>query len=161
MKKAIIGTIAGLGLAGALAIGWSLQADDKAAAEADMKVFKTETCGCCGDWVDHMERVGFDIEAIDVTDLNAVKHEYGIHPQLQSCHTGVMDGYIFEGHIPGKVIQAFLDNPPAGAKGLAAPGMPMGSPGMEMGKFVPYNVLLVKNDGSTSIFQRITSPDYE
>lgn len=161
MKKVLIGGIAALGLAAVVAVGWSVQVED-AKAEPTLTVYKTATCGCCGDWIAHMERVGFNVESRNLTDLNAVKQEHGIHPRLQSCHTAVSDeGYVFEGHIPGKVIEGFLQNPPDQAKGLAAPGMPMGSPGMEMGKFAPYDVLLVHADGSTSVYERITSPEYE
>ncbi|MEX0941404.1 MAG: DUF411 domain-containing protein [Pseudomonadales bacterium] len=161
MNKLLIGTIAGLGLIFALGVGWSMQAQD-AAVQTSLKVYKSPTCGCCDDWIKHMQRVGYDIEAVNLSDMSSVKSEQGIAPNLQSCHTAVStEGYFFEGHIPGKVITAFLKNPPADAEGLAAPGMPMGSPGMEMGKFTPYDVLLVDSDGSTSVYKRIDSPDYE
>ncbi len=161
MNKTVIGAIAALGLAAAVGVGWSMQAED-AVAGASLKVYKSATCGCCGDWIKHMQRVGFDVDVDNVSNIVGIKSEYGIDSRLQSCHTAVSEeGYIFEGHIPGKTVTAFLDNPPAGAKGLAAPGMPMGSPGMEMGKFKPYDVLLVNADGSTSVFQRVETPDYE
>ncbi|MEX2489129.1 MAG: DUF411 domain-containing protein [Pseudomonadales bacterium] len=144
------------------AFGLIIQTEEAGAEKPAMTVYKSATCGCCGDWVKHMQRAGFEVEPVDVQDLNAVKREHDVHRQLQSCHTGVTkDGYFFEGHIPAKVITAFLENPPDGAKGLAVPGMPMGSPGMEMGKFQPFDVLLVREDGSTSVYERIESPDYD
>lgn len=161
MKKALVGAVAGLGFLAAIAAGWTLQTGD-VRAESELKVYKSATCGCCGDWIDHMERLGFGIDAVNVGNIVEVKARYGIEPRLQSCHTAVShEGYVFEGHIPGKMIQAFLDNPPKGAKGLSAPGMPMGSPGMEMGRFAPYNVLLVNEDGTISVYERVVSPDYE
>lgn len=161
MKKSLIGVVVVLGLTAAVGVGWSLQGETPNQRPV-LKVFKSATCGCCGDWVRHMKRVGFDVDADNVSNMAGVKAEYDIGTRLQSCHTAISeDGYFFEGHVPGKVIEAFLGNPPQGARGLAAPGMPMGSPGMEMGRFSPFDVLLVRNDGSTSVYQRIDSPDYE
>lgn len=92
-------------------------------------------------------------------DLNAVKQKFGIAPQYQSCHTGVSsDGFIFEGHIPARLIKKFLAEKPAGAIGLAVPGMPIGSPGMEMGeRITPYNVLQLNKDGSTSVYAQVNA----
>jgi len=160
MKKSSIGIVAGLGLVVAALVGGSLQVEE-AEAGPKLKVYKSATCGCCGDWIKHMRRLGFDVESIDVANIVEVKNEHGIRPHLQSCHTAVSkDGYYFEGHIPGKTIAAFLASPPKGAKGLTAPGMPMGSPGMEMGRFVPFDVLLVREDGTTAVFQHIDTQDW-
>ena len=89
--------------------------------------------------------------------MGQLKAEQGILPQYQSCHTGVSkDGFVFEGHIPVDIVKRFLDNPPTDAIGLAVPGMPMGSPGMEMGdRRDDYDVLLLKSDGSSIIFEQI------
>lgn len=162
MKKTSIGIIvAGLGLIVVGLLGWTSQVDE-AQAGPELKVYKSASCGCCGDWIKHMRRLGFDIDTENVANIVAIKDQHGIRPQMQSCHTAVSkDGYYFEGHIPGETIAAFLENPPKGAKGLTAPGMPMGSPGMEMGRFVPYDVLLVRDDGRTAVFQHIDKPDYE
>lgn len=128
-------------------------------ASLDLKVYKTPTCGCCGSWVTHIEKEGFKTEVFDQSSLQSLKKELGIPLQLQSCHTGVSeDGYFFEGHIPAKYIERFLQKPPEGALGLTVPGMPIGSPGMEVeDRFSPYDILLVKNDGSTQVFASIGS----
>ncbi len=124
-----------------------------------IEVFKSPTCGCCGKWVSHIQENGFDPTIRNRNSLDAIKKKLNIPPQLQSCHTGVTaDGYFFEGHIPAKHITANLANPPVGAIGLAVPGMPAGSPGMEMGdRFTPYEILLVKADGSTESFAAVSS----
>ncbi len=127
-----------------------------------LKVYKSATCGCCSAWIDHAKDKGFKVEAFNVADMNAVKAQYGVAPELQSCHTAIsQNGYFFEGHIPARVIHTFLAQPPANARGLTAPGMPMGSPGMEGGQFRPYDILLVRTDGSTSRYTRVESATYD
>lgn len=118
-------------------------------------VHKSPTCGCCGAWVDHMHESGFQTKVEDTQNLGAIKQQYEIEPRFQSCHTAVtQDGsYFFEGHIPAKLIEQFLADPPQGAAGLAVPGMPAGSPGMEMGdRFNAYDVLQINEDGSTEVY---------
>jgi len=124
-----------------------------------IEVFKSPSCGCCGLWVFHIEENGFDPSISNHNSLDAIKKKLNIPSKLQSCHTGVTsDGYFFEGHIPAKHITAFIANPPEGAIGLAVPGMPAGSPGMEMeGRFTPYELFLVKADGSTETFAMVSS----
>lgn len=130
-----------------------------------LDVYLTRTCGCCGGWVEHSQAEGFDSirNYLEQGELNQVKAEHGIGPRLQSCHTAVSeDGYVFEGHIPANVIHDFLQSPPEGAIGLAVPGMPIGSPGMEMGeRFTPYDVLLVAEDGSTEVYTHIAQADQQ
>lgn len=122
-------------------------------------VYKQPTCGCCTEWISHLENEGFDTVARDTEDLNAIKDRHGIEPAHQSCHTAVSSrGYVFEGHIPARYVREFLANPPEDAIGLAVPGMPLGSPGMEVGdRFTPYKVLLLKEDGSSEVFAIIES----
>ena len=127
-----------------------------------LDVYKSPTCGCCEGWIKHLEATGFSVDAHHPADMNRLKTDAGIAPLYQSCHTGVSrDGFVFEGHIPARHIQAFLANPPADAIGLSVPGMPLGSPGMELGdRFTPYQVLLLKKDGSSELFADIrTSAD--
>jgi len=126
-----------------------------------LDIYKSPSCGCCQEWVDHVEAQGFGAAIHHPSDLNQIKDKYRIAPEYQSCHTAVSsDGYVFEGHIPAKIIQRFLAEKPKDALGLAVPGMPMGSPGMEMGNhFSPYDVLLLKSDGSTQVYTRINSAD--
>lgn len=128
-----------------------------------LTVYKQPTCGCCVEWMAHIDAAGLETVGKDVTDLNAVKAHYEIAPRYQSCHTAVsQQGYAFEGHVPARYIKAFLANPPVDAIGLAVPGMPLGSPGMEVGdRFDPYEVLLLKKDGSSEVFARVDSPSQQ
>ena len=116
-------------------------------------VYKSPSCGCCAAWADHLRENGFPVETVETADVQAVKAEYGVPPALQSCHTAVVDGYVVEGHVPAADVKRLLaERPEAG--GLAVPGMPVGSPGMEQGDTVePYDVLLI-DDGQTSVFAR-------
>ena len=140
-------------------------ADDtqEGATLASYDLYKSPTCGCCEDWMIHMNERGYSAVVHHPDDLNAVKAKLGIHPRYQSCHTAVMrDGHVFEGHIPARYIEAFLENPPPGAIGLAVPGMPVGSPGMEAGaRFDPYDVLLLKADGSSEVYARVERADQQ
>lgn len=122
-----------------------------------LTVYKSPSCGCCNKWVEHLETEGFKTAAEHAADLDALKDGYGISTNLRSCHTAVSSqGYVFEGHIPARYIRQFLTSPPADAIGLSVPGMPLGSPGMEVDdKFMPYQVLLIKNDGSTEVFASV------
>lgn len=122
-----------------------------------LDVFKSPTCMCCEKWITHLQSHGFQTAVHHPADLNQEKISRGIAPKYQSCHTAISkDGYVFEGHIPASVIQRFLAEKPKGAIGLAVPGMPMGSPGMEMGNhFDPYDVLLLMADGSSSVYAPI------
>ncbi len=133
-------------------------------AEQDMpvlKVLKSPTCGCCVKWMDHLHEHGFATTVEEPDDLEAAKTDLGIQPQFRSCHTGVSaQGYVFEGHVPSKFIQAFLASPPARSIGLSVPGMPVGSPGMEVGdRFMQYQVLVLNEDGSSSVFAEIQTPE--
>jgi len=119
-----------------------------------MTVYLTPTCGCCSGWVDHIQEHGFEVELQYRADLNAVKEALGVRPELASCHTAVANGYVLEGHIPGPVIREFLALAPQ-VRGLAVPGMPIGSPGMESGDLrEPYDVLTFLANGRTQVFSR-------
>ena len=120
-------------------------------------VHKTPTCGCCKKWVNHLEANSFSTMVNDHQNLQKVKEQHSIKPKYQSCHTAVsQDGYVFEGHIPSKFIKQFLANPEADAIGLAVPGMPLGSPGMEVeGRFMPYDVLVLYKDGSSKVYAEV------
>lgn len=149
--------VVGLMLWLCLALALTLTASGAFAAST-MTVYKSPDCGCCQKWIDHLQHGGFAVTGINTHDLNRVKHEHSIAPQYQSCHTGIVDGYVFEGHVPAAVIQRFLQQPPADAVGLSVPGMPIGSPGMEMGgRHDDYDVLLLKKDGSSEVYQRVTA----
>ncbi len=128
-------------------------------AHSALTVYKSPTCGCCGKWVDHMSANGFNSAIEHPSDLSAIKDQWSLPKDMRSCHTAVSaNGYVFEGHIPAKFVQQFLEAPPENAKGLIVPSMPVGSPGMEVGdKFMPYTVFLLLADGSTTVFARVNS----
>jgi len=122
-------------------------------------VYKSPSCGCCGAWVDHIEQAGYSTNIQHPKDLNTIKDQLGVSPVYQACHTAVHKGYVFEGHIPASVIQHFLASMPD-ALGLAVPGMPLGSPGMDTNSdFRAYEVLVLHKDGSSTPYARISSND--
>ena len=115
-------------------------------------VYKSPTCGCCGNWVRHLEANGFTTRVEDVADISAVKAEHGVPAALASCHTGLVDGYVAEGHVPAEDVQRLLTERPE-AVGIAVPGMPVGSPGMEVGdRKDPYRVLAFDRTGRSWTF---------
>lgn len=124
-----------------------------------LQVLKDPSCGCCEGWVQHVSERGFVAQISHPQDLNAEKLKLGIAPQFQSCHTAISpEGYVFEGHIPAGVVQRFLAEKPNDAIGLSVPGMPLGSPGMEIGdQFTPYDVMVLKNDGSAQVYAHVAS----
>ena len=139
--------------------GVTTERSQAVSATIELTTFKSASCGCCKGWLDHARANGFVVTAHDVANLNVVKEQQRIEPRHQSCHTSVStEGYVFEGHVPAKLIRQFLQSPPAGARGLAVPAMPLGSPGMEVGeRFTPYEVLQLNRDGSESVYARIQS----
>jgi len=113
-----------------------------AQARETVQVYKSASCGCCGAWVEHMRRAGFSVRATDVDDLDAVKARFGVPDELASCHTAIVAGYVVEGHVPAGDVRRLLAEGPR-ATGLAVPGMPIGSPGMEQGNTrEPYQTIL-------------------
>ena len=129
-----------------------------AQAKPQVEVWKSPTCGCCHDWISHMEANGFQLHVRDVSEVAkaAQRRSLGMPQALGSCHTAVVGGYVLEGHVPAREIRRLLKERPK-ALGLAVPGMPIGSPGMDGpaygGRKDPYAVLLVQRDGSTSTYQ--------
>ncbi|CAN5743712.1 hypothetical protein BH23GEM11_BH23GEM11_15150 [soil metagenome] len=118
-----------------------------------MRVYASPTCGCCSLWVEHLEENGFDVETVHRDDMADVKRNFGVGDRLLSCHTGIVNGYVVEGHVPAADIRRLLAESPGDVRGLAVPGMPVGSPGMEVGDRVdPYDVLAFSADGSTRVF---------
>ena len=127
-----------------------------AATSTRIEVYKSPTCGCCSAWVEHMTRAGFEMDARDLAQdsLYAFKARSGITPELASCHTAMVDGYVIEGHVPAGDVERLLAERP-NALGLAVPGMPIGSPGMEVGnQRDAFETLLLLRDGSTEVFER-------
>ena len=119
-----------------------------------LTVHKTPFCGCCKKWIKHAREAGINIIEKDHQNLNAIKSEYKINLKHQSCHTSISkDGYVFEGHIHADLIRKYLENPSENSKGLSVPGMPVGSPGMEMGgRSDDYVVLTIFEDNMDEIF---------
>lgn len=116
-----------------------------------MTVYKSPTCGCCSAWIEHVQKAGFTCTVRDLPDLTEVKASFGIPRALESCHTAQIGGYLVEGHVPADLIQKLLRDKPV-ARGLAVPGMPIGSPGMEGGTPERYQVLLFDKAGTTRVF---------
>ena len=141
-------TVAALALVGAVA------AQQKPAAPL-VEVFKSPTCGCCSQWVEHMRQNGFNVRATDVNDLTEIKKSRGVPDQVQSCHTAVVNGYVVEGHVPAADVQRMLKEKPAIA-GIAVGGMPPGSPGMDFPgtKAQPYDVVSFTKSGTTRVFAK-------
>lgn len=141
-------------LAASLLFAAPAHADQK--ASASVEVYKSPSCGCCGNWVKHMRDKGFKVTAnnVEYSILTRIKRQAGIKEEFASCHTAKVGGYVIEGHVPAADVKRLLAEKPD-AMGLVVPGMPIGSPGMEMGnEKEPYEVLLVKKDGSTEVFAR-------
>ena len=125
------------------------------AAKPQLTVYKSSTCGCCSNWVEHMKANGFEVKAIDVDDIDMVKREHGVPASATSCHTAVVNGYIVEGHVPADAVQKMLRDKPAIA-GIAVPGMPVGAPGMEVpgGQREPYTIVSFDKSGKTAVYDR-------
>ena len=124
------------------------------AALPKVAVTKDPSCGCCGNWVTHLKEAGFPVEVTDSSDVSRLKVRLGVPKALASCHTAEVDGYVIEGHVPASAIKRLLAERPTG-KGLAVPGMPVGSPGMEVEGAAPesYEVVLFGN-GKRTTFAR-------
>ena len=132
----------------AVAVGAMMLVPPAAGGSQTITLYKSPTCGCCGDWADQMAAQGFDIDNNLTVNVAAVFAEHGIPPEFQSCHLAVVGDYVVVGHVPpAEVIRLLQSGEPV--KGLAAPGMPVGSPGMEMpdGRTEPYQVLVLDRNG--------------
>ncbi len=149
LRTALGGTL-GAALATTAGASW-LGAQQKL---PEMTVYKSPTCGCCQNWVDHVRANGFTAREINTADLAKVKAELGVPATLQSCHTVVVGGYVVEGHVPAADVKRLLAEKPK-VRGIAAPGMPVGSPGMEQGSptnYDRYDVLTFDAAGKTTVF---------
>jgi len=143
-------------LSGVLALGLGVVVAGQAQkAMPTMEVFKSPTCGCCSKWVEHVQEGGFTVKVTDVSDqaLDALKEKHGIPRTAQSCHTGLIDGYVIEGHVPVAEVHRLLKERPPVA-GIAVGGMPIGSPGMEVPGQRPqtYNVITFDKQGGVKVF---------
>lgn len=141
-RRALLNGFAGLSLLQVL----------PAVAAVNVHVYKNPDCGCCTGWVDHLKAEGFSVAVTQVADTSQTRKRLGLPERFASCHTAVVDGYVLEGHVPAVEVRKLLASRPK-AIGLAVPGMPAGSPGMEMGaRRDPYQVLLVDRTGRDTVF---------
>ncbi len=125
----------------------------ESAAPIAVIVYKNAQCGCCKNWVEHLRKAGFEVTAKDVNDLAAIKNKLGVPSALASCHTAIVGQYVVEGHVPAADIKRLLDEKPKVA-GIGVPGMPVGSPGMEMPGTPAdrYDVVAFAKDGKQRVF---------
>jgi len=156
-RRMLSGLAALSGLSVLPTLAWAAGAakGDKAARPPMVEVWKDAACGCCNDWVDHLRASGFQVKAQD-TGNAAARKRLGMPDRYGSCHTASVGGYAIEGHVPAREVQRLLREKPV-AIGLAVPAMPVGSPGMDGPEYGarkdPYDVLLVRRDGSSSVYQ--------
>jgi len=128
----------------------SMHALEKAAV---ITVYKDPNCGCCNNWVAHLIKHGFRVTEKNTSEMTEIKRGLGVPEKLESCHTGVVNGYVIEGHVPAPDIKRLLKQKPR-VVGLAVPGMPVGSPGMEGSRVDRYDVLSFDKAGNTKVFAK-------
>jgi hypothetical protein len=118
-----------------------------------VQVYKSPTCGCCANWVTHLQRNGFTTKVTETDNVADIKTKHGVPSRVQSCHTAIVDGYVLEGHVPAADVQRLLRERPA-VVGIAVPGMPIGSPGMEVPNMrpQPYDVVAFTKQGELKVF---------
>lgn len=149
---------AGLSLlaGGALALYLALTPGASTQAGSVVEMYQDPNCGCCTDWADHLREEGFEVRQHKTRDMRSVKVEHGVTPELSSCHTALIDGYVIEGHVPAADIKRLLEERPE-VVGLTVPGMPHGSPGMETGRYDDYAVLTWQHEDRTpAVFSEYT-----
>lgn len=128
-------------------VGWA------AAPLPQVDVYKNPSCGCCQAWIDHLRANGFTVIAHDTADVGSTRRALGMPERYGSCHTAKLGSYVIEGHVPASDIKRLLRDKPL-ARGLAVPGMPQSAPGMDDPRGIPYAVLLVNRDDSTTVYAR-------
>ena len=137
---------------GAILAAASAAACARPAKPIEVNVYKSPSCGCCGAWVDHLRSSGMAVIVQNMEDVSPIAAGAGVPDQARSCHTAIVDGYFVEGHVPAADIRKLLSERPK-ARGIAVPGMPIGSPGMEQGDArQPYDTLIIGLDGKSRIF---------
>jgi hypothetical protein len=144
----------GLAVVAAITAASAPRAHLTTSAAIEVTVFKSPTCGCCKEWVEHLRKHAFTVVSKDTSDVSSVKRTAHVPSGLYSCHTAFVNGYVVEGHVPAEDIQRLLKDKPKIA-GIAVPGMPAGSPGMEAGsRKDAYDVVAFKRDGTTSVYAK-------
>ena len=135
----------------ALGIYIGLNSFNQKVLAEEIMVYKSPTCGCCKKWVKHLEKAGYDVKTKDVRNMNKVKNKFGVQRQFQSCHTAKIGKYFIEGHVSASDIKRLMKEKPD-IKGLSAPGMPMGSPGMEGHRKDKYDVIAIDNNNNATVY---------
>jgi hypothetical protein len=154
-RRAWIARMATTALGGAAMTALLPHVAASAPAPTSITVYKDPSCGCCTKWVDHLRANGFAPEVHDRSDMDALKDSLGVPAKLRSCHTAVVGKFVIEGHVPAADVKRLLSTKPAKTVGVAVPGMPAGSPGMEMGARVDrYDVIAFAPGGATRVFAR-------
>ena len=120
---------------------------------AEITVYKSAQCGCCKEWVEHMRQNGFEVTALDVGNLDEIKRKHAVPGHLAACHTSIAGGYVVEGHVPADAVKRLLSERPK-VTGIAVPGMPMGSPGMEGERKDSYEIMSFDPAGETNVYER-------
>ncbi len=145
----------GIGASMAVFLAFSCSAGASAQTAKVVEVWKDPFCGCCAKWIDQMKSAGFEMRVHDTQSLDAIKTRHGVPHRLRSCHTAKVDGYIVEGHVPIADVQRLLNQKPK-VIGISVPGMPIGSPGMEVasGETEPYEVLTFDKNRRTTVFAK-------
>ncbi|MGB3309915.1 MAG: DUF411 domain-containing protein [Nodosilinea sp.] len=154
LNRLLVGLLVGaIALLGALtAPSAVVAATSEQPSLPELTVYRSPTCRCCSHWVDHMKAAGFQVKDVVTEDMATLKAQHGVPEDAASCHTAIAAGYVIEGHVPAADVQRLLSEQPD-VLGIAAPGMPMGSPGMEMGDRVdPYTVVSFTQSGETATF---------
>jgi len=144
-----------MGAIAALALPRAAQASKPEAPLVE--VWKSPTCGCCGEWIKHLQANGFRTRVHLIQDAAIMRRRVGFDDRFGSCHTALVDGYALEGHVPAREVKRLLKERPSAVVGIAVPGMPLGSPGMDLpsygGRKMPYDVVLVRRDGTSAVYQ--------
>lgn len=158
LRGVVLGLLVGsLGLTGCAGLNATRSAEvavaDLPPEALQVTSYRSPTCGCCGNWVEHMRAEGFQVDDQITEDLESIKRDLGVPLDLASCHTAVVNGYLVEGHIPAADVRRLLAEQPD-VSGIAVPGMPIGSPGMESGDIrQPYAVYTFAPSGEVTVFQ--------
>jgi hypothetical protein len=164
-RRQLLVTLAGTtaGLLGTSTLSWAQNRRPQAtrpvtsSGKPHLTVYKDPSCGCCGEWITYMQGRGYRATTLHVA-LGPIKQQYSVGPNLQSCHTTLVDGYVIEGHVPETDIVRLLKERPKNIVGLTIPGMPASAPGMDLTPFQPYDVLTFDKAGKTTVWARHTKP---
>lgn len=155
MKTRVIAIVLALAAGATFGVSAVAQQPKATPGKPAMTVYKSPTCGCCSKWIQHMRDEGFEVKSTDVPDVNPIKKENGVPSDAWSCHTALVSGYVLEGHVPVSAVRKLLKEKPKVA-GIAVPGMPMGSLGMEVpsGQVEAYNVVSFDKAGKMTVFEK-------